>query len=32
MSHYDYIFFLFPCISSEFCLIFVVVVKVSNGL
>ena len=34
MSHYGYIFFLFPYISSDFsfmCLCFLVV-KVSNGL
>ena len=28
MSYYEYIFFLFPCISSDLCFF----VKVSNGL
>ena len=34
MSHYDYIFFLFLYISSDFCFMYLCffVVKVSNGL
>ena len=34
MFHYDYIFFLFPFISSDFCFMYLCffVVKVSNGL
>ena len=34
ISHYDYIFFLFPYISFDFCCMYLCffVVKVSNGL